>query len=228
MLTKLIKYLKDIYKGGMDLFFPPLCYNCDQKLLDNEKVICESCWSKIPEMTDDILSKKDKGTFVDELKSLWIFDDNFKNIVHFLKYKNCQSLGIRIGEYIGRFIRENIQLNDAVIVPVPLHPVKRRERGYNQSELIANGISSVTEIPVRFDFVKRIKNTNTQTKMNKKERIENMHGAFALKMKCTASVAIIVDDVYTTGTTINAVAEVLKRQNPSLKVIAFSAAMPES
>ena len=230
MLRIFIKYLKDIIKGGMDLFFPPLCFNCNEKLADNEKVICDNCWSKIPKITEEILSNKEKGKFIDSLFSLWLFDDNFQNIVHLLKYKNCQSLGLKIGRFMGHYINENLQLNssECVIVPVPLHPIKKRERGYNQSELIGKGISEITGIPVHLDLVKRVKNTATQTKMNKKERIENMHEAFMLKNKFDANVAIIVDDVYTTGTTINCVADALKSQTNSLNVIAFSAAMPES
>ncbi|MBN2279934.1 MAG: ComF family protein [Candidatus Marinimicrobia bacterium] len=121
-----------------------------------------------------------------------------------------------------------IPLDECILVPVPLHAIKKRERGYNQSELIAKGISEITKIPVVTNLVKRIKNTATQTKMNKKERIENMHRAFVAQSEIVAKTVIIVDDVYTTGTTINSVAEAMKNKKGNLKIIAYTAAMPES
>lgn len=229
MLTRLRHFIKNIFKGGIDLFFPPLCLNCNAKLADDEQVICNQCWQAIPQMTDSILSKKDKGKFVDNLYSLWLFDENFQNIVHELKYNNCRSLGLKMGQRMGDHLKNiKIPLDECILVPVPLHAIKKRERGYNQSELIAKGISEITKIPVVTNLVKRIKNTATQTKMNKKERIENMHRAFVAQSEIVAKTVIIVDDVYTTGTTINSVAEAMKNKKGNLKIIAYTAAMPES
>ena len=230
MIKNIYKYFIDILKGGIDLLFPPLCFNCNEKLLDREKIICENCWKKIPKITEGILNNKNKNEYINEIDSLWLFDDTFQNIVHKLKYSNCPTLGIKIGEEMGEYLLNEKQINiqKTLIVPVPLHPIKKRERGYNQSEMIAKGISKVTGISTNDKLVKRIKNTATQTKMNKEERIENMQQAFASDKVIDKNFVIIVDDVYTTGTTINSVAEVIKQNNKNIQVLAFSAAMPES
>ena len=224
----ILKYFRDIIKGGTDLLFPPLCFNCNEKMNDDEKVICNSCWLQIPLLPNNILSKKNKGKFLDILDGLWLFDDNFKNIVHFLKYSNCQSVGIEIGRRMGLYLldKNSIDFEQSILVPVPLHLIKKRERGYNQSELIAKGISQITGIKMRTDLIRRIKNTSTQTKMNRKERIINMKNAFRLNKEISNKTIILIDDVFTTGTTMNSVAEILKSKD-NIYVFAFCAAMPE-
>ncbi|MFP4547052.1 MAG: ComF family protein [Fidelibacterota bacterium] len=229
MLRSVKQYFADVIKGGIELLFPPLCFNCNEKLTDDEKVICTKCWLEIALLPDHILSKKHKGEYIDQLDSLWLFDETFQKIVHLLKYSNCRSIGMQIGCFMGNYLKENslADLENSVLVPVPLHPVKKRERGYNQAELIANGISEVTGIDVNTNLVTRVKNTATQTKMNRKERIENMKDAFAAVGKTDNKTVIIIDDVYTTGTTINSVAEEIRRNNKAITTVAFSAAMPE-
>jgi ComF family protein len=229
MVGSVLKYLQNIFKGGIELLFPPLCFYCNEKLTDDEKVICKKCWSAIPLLPENILNKKHKGESIDRLDSLWLFDEIFQKVVHLLKYSNCRSIGLQIGHYMGNYLNENqlVDLEKQVLVPVPLHPVKKRERGYNQSQLIAKGISEVTGIEVNTTLVKRVKNTATQTKMNREERIENMKNAFAPSGRIKNKTVIIIDDVYTTGTTINTVAGVIKNNNEAITAFAFSAAMPE-
>ncbi len=229
MLRSVKQYLTNVIKGGIELLFPPLCFNCNEKLTDDEKVICTKCWFEITLLPDHILSKKHKGENIDHLDSLWLFDETFQKIVHLLKYSNCRTIGLQIGRFMGNYLKESswADFENSVLVPVPLHPAKKRERGYNQAELMAKGISEVTGIAVNTKLVRRVKNTATQTKMNREERIENMKNAFAPQNKIKSKTVIIIDDVYTTGTTINSVAEVIKTNNKAITAVAFSAAMPE-
>ncbi len=225
----IIEQLKYLLQGGLELIFPPLCFHCNRRLDDEESIFCEKCWQSIPELPTEILNRKDLGGFLDKVQTRWIFDEIFQEIVHHLKYANCRSLGRRIGQEMGKKALDFIsQPDDTIIIPVPLHPVKKRERGYNQASEIAYGLSDQTGITVKNKLIKRVKNTASQTKMNKTERIKNMKDAFKLVKPPERNNIIIVDDVYTTGTTMNSVAKILKEANPSVTVIGYSAAMPES
>jgi len=113
------------------------------------------------------------------------------------------------------------------IIPVPLFKLKEVERGYNQSYYIAKGISQVISIPIANKFVKRVKNTISQTTLNYEERKENLDRAFILQKRenIKSKRAIIVDDVITTGATVSEIAKVLK-ENGAEKVFALSVATP--
>ena len=225
----IFNFLKDVFKGVWDLLFPPLCFNCQIRLEDEEHKICQKCWAKIPEINPEIINKKDRGKFLDKLESLWLFDNNFKNIVHYLKYSNCPSIGKEMGWRMGKYLLNNNELiySNPILIPIPLHPVKKREREYNQSELIAKGIAEVTGLKVCNSVVKRTKDTKSQTKMNRDERMENMQNAFKFIKKPESQCIILIDDVFTTGTTMNCVAEVIKANNENIFIVGFSCAMPE-
>jgi ComF family protein len=163
--------------------------------------------------------------------SCYLFEKKGKmqEIVQLLKYGGIRSLGVRLGEEIGARIQENSEfLASDYLIPVPLHTLKRRERGYNQSEYLCRGISERTGIPVHTSLILRIRNTESQTHLNIEQRQENVGGAFAINPKQRMSVQgksfIIVDDVITTGSTINACARVL-RMAGAREVFVASAAL---
>ena len=167
------------------------------------------------------------GTIAD-LVSLFVFEKEgpFQAIVHALKYSGIQQVGVELGRRLGSALQEEKIHADAV-VPVPLHKRKLRERGFNQSLLIARGVSEVLGIPVRADLVRRCRWTQTQTALSKEERKQNVEDAFecgeaSLEGKCI----IVVDDVITTGATIEAVASALQASNVKT-VIAASAAIAQ-
>ena len=158
-------------------------------------------------------------------------DGNFQHIIHFLKYEGIKSVGVRFGKEIGKRILSDSLLSFAnYLVPVPLHSLKKRERGYNQSEYLCRGISEVTSIPVYASFIKRSRYTQSQTTLNIQERKENVSDAFIIPEKLQLLVEgksfILVDDVITTGATINACARLLKGHGAA-SVFAASAALAE-
>ena len=115
-----------------------------------------------------------------------------------------------------------------ILVPVPIHARKKFDRGYNQSELLANGISATTGIPISTKVLKKIKNTKTQTQLNIKERLLNTKGSFRVSEDIMKYKAIaIVDDVVTTGATINAICGVLMEKNTNLQITIFSLALAQ-
>lgn len=160
--------------------------------------------------------------------SLFVFEKEgpFQAIVHALKYSGIQQLGTELGRRLGSALRDEGVHADAV-VPVPLHKRKLRERGFNQSLLIARGISGVLGIPVRADLVRRTRWTQTQTALSKEERKQNVEDAFECGEADLSGLRIIVvDDVITTGATLEAVANAL-RASKAEGVTAASAAIAQ-
>ncbi|MAD29167.1 MAG: amidophosphoribosyltransferase [Woeseiaceae bacterium] len=141
-----------------------------------------------------------------------------------MKYKNNREIGRYFGNLLGREAqrKEPTQVIGALI-PVPIHHRKRFDRGYNQSELLARGISSVIGVPVKPDLLSKIKNTKSQTKVSKEERIENTAGSFSVseQIKEYSSIAL-VDDVITTGATAGTICKALRKKNENLQITIFS------
>jgi ComF family protein len=147
-------------------------------------------------------------------------DSDVQKLVHSIKYDGFKNLGIFAGEILGNELLQN-NFNSLkeydFILPVPLHPSKQRERGYNQSDLISEGLSKVIGIPVKNDIIKRIKNTKSQTKLNINQRQKNVENAFRINKKYYGFLknqnVILLDDVITTGSTIKEILSVILRAN---------------
>jgi ComF family protein len=132
-------------------------------------------------------------------------------------------LGLRLGDVLKEW-----GLEVDILIPVPLHHIKHRERGYNQSEFIANGVASVIDKPVVLNAVRRVRHTQTQTKLTIEERQKNMHQAFEriprVSNILSGKKCLLVDDVITTGATTNACAQALLSAG-AVKIVAASAAL---
>ena len=128
-----------------------------------------------------------------------------QHLLHALKYKNQPEIGVQLGRVYGADLEEYKNQFD-VIVPVPLHPSKRRKRGYNQSEEFGKGLGEILEIPCTEKFLKRVKATATQTKKSKLNRWENVSEVFEVEQKeeLKGKRVLLVDDVVTTGATLEA------------------------
>ena len=205
-----------------DFIYPPICFTCDQLLKDHEARVCSACWSSFTSLHPDdptyteIGEKFNADGMVQDFLACFLFEKEGKlqEIVHLLKYRGIKSLGVRLGREIGGRIQDKSEFASAdYLIPVPLHKLKQRERGYNQSEYLCQGISEVTHIPTHASLIVRKKYTESQTKLNLLQRQENVGSAFAINPKHRSCVQgkslIIVDDVITTGSTINACAKEL-------------------
>ncbi len=199
-------------------------------------IICANCFQKI-ERTDPIdlersfSAKFENASFINKAFSGFHFKEEsiIQTLIHELKYQNKRSIGVFLGEVIGQLIKNDSDFLTAdVLVPVPLHKIRLRERGYNQSELIAKGVSNATGIKVVGNLLVRARNTETQTKLDFEKRKENVKDAFFVSGKYKNFVigkkVIIVDDVITTGSTINECAKALAMAGAS-KVFALSIAI---
>ena len=215
MTTRMI--LNDL----LNLFYPRLCLLCQTPLMEGEEHICLHCSNHLPythftdmETNPVCLLFQETVSFVAATALLhFTKGGNGQKLIHSLKYHGNKKLGHELGRMVATAYRET-GLFDTVdlLLPVPLHPKRMRQRGYNQSEWIARGIRSVTGIAIDTASLSRIKQTESQTRKRIFERPENVEDIFrldnaeALKNKHI----LLLDDVITTGSTISACTEVIK------------------
>jgi ComF family protein len=147
-----------------------------------------------------------------------------------LKYEQRPDLAPYLARYLAAAIagREWAALVGQInaISPVPLHPERRQERGYDQSELLARGLCTRTNLPLRLDLVRRARQTRPQVGLNAAQRQANMRDAFTALRSCTGLHVLLIDDVYTTGATLSACATALQAAGAA-SVSALTLAMPD-
>jgi ComF family protein len=221
----------------LDFLYPPVCIACNKSLPNSTDKVCHECWNAIPLVTKHLPLYQETRTKllsegnIHDLISCFVFEKEgpFQNIAHALKYKEYKSLGTELGICIGKVLNEwNYEAD--ILIPVPLHRIKLRERGYNQSEFIAQGIASVIDKPVVLDTVRRTRNTQTQTKLTIEARRRNMEHAFELIPHSSDILSgkkcLLIDDIITTGATTNSCAQVILSAWAAT-IIAASAAIAE-
>ncbi len=198
------------------LFYPRLCPACSRVLYGNEKILCLKCTCELPRTNFHL----DPGNEVAKLfwgramiqhaASFFYYQkgSRYQNIIHAMKYGNRQQLGVDLGRWYGLELRDSPFARADLIHPVPLHRSKKRARGYNQSERIALGISEALGIPMATDLIERAVNTDTQTRKSKYERWSNVEGIFRVADpgRLREKHVLLVDDVVTTGSTLEACA----------------------
>lgn len=217
----------------IDLFYPNVCAACGNSLLLQEPVICMSCRLNLPETgfykePDNKVAQIFWGriSFVHCSSFLhYRKGNNVQKLIHQLKYKGRKDIGEYLGQLFGRRLLHVDDLSDVdIIVPVPLHPVKERKRGYNQSEFIAKGISAATGFVVDADIINRQEYDESQTKKDRYSRWENVQGRFVLKesAKVQNKHILIVDDVITSGSTAESVAAAFENaENTKLSIVSI-------
>lgn len=196
-----------------DFFLPRFCPSCKQKLSYYEDIICLNCFNSIQEADQSrIIFEYDKKfkekNYISGFTSLFVFekDKALQEILHQFKYNHKFRIGLKLGKELAK--RKSKLLNEwniDLIIPVPLHHLKKAERGYNQSFYIAKGISKEIKIPVKEFYLKRKRYTESQTMKNLSEREMNVREAFTVKKKkaINGKIILLIDDVITTGATIS-------------------------
>lgn len=218
MRTKISKIL--------DYLYPPRCPVCDRICGDG---ICDPCRKKLIYIKEDFCLKcgkplsdsrqeycmdcRKRKHFFQQGRSLFSYQGAVRKSLYRLKYANkreyADCFGEEIAEHLGRWIR---QKKISKIVPVPLHPVRKRQRGYNQAALLARSISRNMGIPVDEHLLYRVKRTAPQKKLSGQARRANLRDAFvAVKNIRPGERILLVDDIYTTGSTADAAAECLMK-----------------
>jgi len=211
-------YLKHLISQFIALLYPRLCEACGASLHRHEQVLCLDCLYHLPhtgywDEAGNNIEKMFWGKIrLEHVCALFFFNkgSRYRHLLHKLKYKGRVNIGIELGRRLGRELRSAAlyQTVDTVI-PVPLHPKKQRQRGYNQSEQIAIGIAEATGWKLDTQTVVRRQFTATQTRKARLERWQNVAEVFAVRHPGAVQDkhVLLVDDVITTGATIEACAQ---------------------
>ena len=214
-------FLSKMMRSFTGLLYPELCEYCQDEIRSYESPFCIPCSCKLPHTN---FEKNRENDFTDHFYgrikleygiALFYLNSggSIERMLYRLKYKGAERSGVQLGKYFGEILSQNLDLKGIdFLVPVPLHPRKLKKRKYNQSERLAKGLSKVLKIPVREDIILRTKFTKTQTRMNRYNRIKNTEDAFILLNKKTLKNKhfVLVDDVLTTGATLEACARKLQ------------------
>lgn len=219
-----------------DFILPRFCCSCKTKLPTNQDTMCESCISKIQRSTSARLQREFDRKFSDKkiisnFYSPFVFekDKELQHAIHSLKYAKKFPVGI----FLGKFLASEIKISRPdwkldLIIPIPLHHLKKAERGYNQSYYIAKGVSKILKVKASERIVKRVKYTESQTTMTLTERQENISEAFKIRNKNSVKdkTILLIDDVITTGATISECGKILLEAGAN-KIYAASIAIAD-
>ena len=224
IINEALKYITDIV-------FPPRCISCAAILQSiTEKVFCSACREKIKFLTGSLCplcgmmffnspsashlcgNCLENKPYFSYARAVASYETIILNAIHQFKYGRDLSIGVLLASLMADFSFPDLEFRDySLIIPVPLHIKKLRKRGFNQSIILADPLGKKWQIPVNFSLLKRCKFTLTQTGLDKKERERNIKRAFEVrdKEKIAGRNIILIDDVYTTGATINECAKTL-------------------
>lgn len=232
--------------GLLNIIFPARCAYCDEVLDIGERYVCASCRPKIRYVHEPRCRKCGKQLYdceqifcTDCTKRVHAFDSGYalydyqsmKQSIYRFKYRGrCEYAGFYAWDLYRHFKREIFSMRADAIIPVPIHSSRKRTRGYNQAELVAGELSRLSGIPLRTDIAKRVKKTAPQKNLGAAARQNNLKKAFninpdVVKLNKTKTI-IIIDDIYTTGSTLDAMAYALKKQGVS-KVYFFTLCIGE-
>lgn len=227
-----------MFQSLIHLFFPPSCAGCKTVLITNENVICTNCRHEMP-LTQHHLNpeneafKKFYGRIpVEQVSALLYFHKKgiVQELIHSLKYRGQEAIGTVLGEWYAEELKNHhlLQTVDAVI-PVPLHPKKLRERGYNQVTEFGNALAKSLHIPVNTTILFRQVYSKTQSQKNRLGRTEGIDSVFdvAFSERDHNQHFLLIDDVITTGATLEVCAKALLKI-PGAKISIVCMAMADS
>ncbi|MHB1277135.1 MAG: ComF family protein [Bacteroidia bacterium] len=209
-------YLHDFFH----LFFPALCEACSSALYTGEELVCLRCRAQLPRTgfgrhPDNLVARLFWGRVsLERAASAYFFNKGarIQHLLHALKYKNRPDVGVLLGRWMFEEMNQAGFLEDVdMLVPVPLHPKKEKKRGYNQAAILARGFAASSAIPLEEKALMRAENTGSQTRLSRIARWENTQEAFKLANPeaVKGKHVLLMDDVITTGATLEACANVL-------------------
>lgn len=233
MFFRILNILNNI----KSLIFPEICFGCNDFLISGEKTICTTCRHDLPvtnfhRIEDNPVKKVFYGRVVIENATsfIWFHKNSIvQQLIHNLKYKGFEEIGTFLGEWYGYELSESpLYKNIDLVLPVPLHPKKLKKRKYNQVAEFARCISNIIGATYRDDILIQTKKTTSQTKKSRMDRWSEKKSAYNITKgtNLTGKHILLVDDVITTGATIEACAKVLKNHQNckvSIATIAITA-----
>jgi len=219
----------------LDLFFPPLCPVCGERLAGARRdPLCGDCWHSIKRVTPPfcLLCGSQFFAFAPSgaayrceecrrrrppfayARSVTRYDETVREALHAFKFRRVTALAEPLGDLMAHIGRSQVPLEEiGLLIPVPLHPSRQAERGFNQSELLARRVGMIWKVPVESRALRRVSLTRPQTELGRVERRRNVRDAFALTRPdlIAGRHVLLVDDIYTTGATVAEAARVLRR-----------------
>lgn len=219
-----MQLLKNLFADTVHLFYPHICTGCGSDLLPETNLLCLKCITNLPrtnfaQHANNPIEKIFWGRLpLVAAHSEFYFakESLLQHLIHQLKYKGNQQIGMYLGGLMGTSLLNSNRFNKLdYLVPLPLYPDRERKRGYNQAMVICNGMSAVMNVPVLSASISRKKFTETQTKKHRTERWENVEGSFVINdpEKLEGKNLLLVDDVITTGATLEACGSMLTNMN---------------
>lgn len=227
-----LKIIKKLGKDFEDTLFPEYrCFVCGREVFDTEIKLCETCKKKFPFITGNICQRcgmpipdgnhvcdacKNVKYNFDASRASFCYNAMTHGILYQLKYGGKKFIAKYFGELVYKTYTDWGIVAD-VVIPVPLHRIRQKKRGYNQSELIADRFSELSGVPINIDIIYRTKETPNQTRLKKSERERNLLGVFEINKskKLKGKTLLIIDDIFTTGSTANEISKMLLKFKPS-------------
>lgn len=218
--------IRKLYLGALDVLFPRRCPFCDE-VIPAGSLQCEDCRRKIPLIRQPVCFKcgqpleSDRSEYCMDCirkrhsytrgRAVYVYQGAVKTSLYRFKYGGRREYAVcyarQAADSYGGWIRD---LAPEAVIPVPLHPKRRRKRGYNQAELFARALGEELGIPVRNDLIRRSVNTRPQKELNDVQRKKNLKKAFTITENIVQlKKVLLVDDIYTTGSTVDAVSALL-------------------
>lgn len=210
--------MKWLVESVLNLLYPELCLSCGNSLVEGEEAICLHCENSLPRTR----FHDDKDNLVNQLfwgrarvtsaTSFMFFRRKgiVQHLMHEFKYKGEKEIGAYLGKLFAQeLVNQDVFSDVDVIIPIPLHHEKEKKRGYNQAAIIGYGMSGEMHVPVRTDLLIRVEKTSTQTRKGRYDRWENVSSVFAIRHpeEFPYKHVLLVDDVITTGATLEACAQ---------------------
>lgn len=214
MLAKLVQLPRDL----LELVYPAVCLICAKSPTSpRTHLLCEKCLEAMaaqPMPSSTVLAETSPPTPLDAVYAGWPFDDAMQALIHAFKYRRRPSLSRILGALLAQRLYKHLarEIQQAILVPVPLHRRRGRERGFNQSQLLAQTLAEAWKMKILPRALERTRFTQQQATLTAAERQKNVEGAFASTEKSNLpnQTIFLVDDVFTTGATMNACAAALK------------------
>jgi ComF family protein len=219
----------EIKDSLLHLLFPHICAGCGTDVLGNKDIICLHCMATLPEThferyANNPIERKFYGRIpVHAATAQYYFsrDSVLQRLVHQLKYNNNKELGYQLGRLMGASLKQSFRFDVNALVPLPLFKVREKKRGYNQAFILCEGMAEELQLPILKNIIIRPDHTESQTHKGRIERWKNIEGKF--KLIDPAPIAgkhlLLVDDVVTTGATLEACgSELLKAGNLTLSL----------
>lgn len=229
--------LKDYFQDLISLFYPRVCLACGNTLYKNEHMLCFSCLYHLPKTNfhlqeDNAVARQFWGKInFSSAASFYYFSKGSKvqHLVHQLKYKGYKEIGSHIGKLYGIELKKSPLFSTiSAVIPVPLHPKKEAKRGYNQAEWFAIGLAESMNIQLDITTLLRVHASETQTRKTRFKRWENVKEIFLLNNpeQLAGKHILLVDDVITTGSTLEAAGhELMKIPDVKISVASIACAV---